>query len=78
MVSPADNSNLPDELVDPETAIHVLLWYTSTEQSAERYLSKMSHMMEAVGLQPEMSHHEVGAAGQNEIGFRFAKLTDTE
>ncbi len=34
------------ELVDPESGIHVLLWYTSTEQDARRYLSKMSHMMD--------------------------------
>lgn len=34
------------ERVDPETKIHVLMWRTSTEQSAERYLWKMSHMMD--------------------------------
>jgi hypothetical protein len=34
------------ERLDPETGIHVLLWFTSTEMSAERYLSKMSHMMD--------------------------------
>jgi hypothetical protein len=34
------------ELVDPETGIHVLMWYTSTEQSARSYLSKMSSMMD--------------------------------
>lgn len=33
------------ERVDPETGIHVLMWYTSTEQSAERYLVKMADMM---------------------------------
>jgi hypothetical protein len=33
------------ERVDPETGIHVLMWSTSTEQSAKRYLNKMSSMM---------------------------------
>jgi hypothetical protein len=34
------------ERVDPETGIHVLMWYTSTEQNAESYLLKMAHMMD--------------------------------
>jgi hypothetical protein len=33
------------ELVDPDTGIHVLMWFTTTEQSARRYLKKMSGMM---------------------------------
>jgi hypothetical protein len=33
------------ELIDPETGIHVLMWYTSTQQSAQGYLIKMSSMM---------------------------------
>jgi glutamine synthetase len=35
---------------------------------------KISKLMEVAGLEPEMSHHEVGSAGQNEIGFRHAPL----
>jgi len=42
------------ERVDPENGIHVLMWATSTEQSAERYLWKMSHMMDlAPGAEPQ-------------------------
>ena len=36
---------------------------------------KISKLLEVTGLQPEMSHHEVGAIGQNEIGFKYATLT---
>jgi glutamine synthetase len=36
--------------------------------------SKISHVLKRVGLQPELHHHEVGAAGQCEIGFRFGPL----
>jgi glutamine synthetase len=36
--------------------------------------AKISKLMEVTGLEPEMSHHEVGAAGQNEIGFRHDTL----
>jgi hypothetical protein len=36
------------ERVDPATGIHVLMWYTSTKQSASRYLEKMSSMMDIV------------------------------
>ena len=39
--------------------------------------SKISQMLRAVGIQPELHHHEVGAAGQNEIGFKFDRLTRT-
>ncbi len=39
--------------------------------------AKMSHLLATAGLDPEMSHHEVGGAGQNEIGFRHGGLTDT-
>jgi len=35
---------------------------------------KMSQLMEVSGLTPVMNHHEVGAAGQNEIGFEHATL----
>jgi glutamine synthetase len=38
---------------------------------------KISTLLETAGVQPEMNHHEVGGAGQNEIGFRFAGLTQT-
>lgn len=36
------------ELVDPETGIHVLMWMTTTEQSARGYLLKMSSMMDVI------------------------------
>jgi glutamine synthetase len=36
--------------------------------------SKISHVLKRVGLQPELHHHEVGAAGQCEIGFKFGPL----
>jgi glutamine synthetase len=35
---------------------------------------KISKLMEVAGLQPELHHHEVGYAGQNEIGFKHAAL----
>jgi glutamine synthetase len=38
--------------------------------------SKMSEVLRTVGVQTELHHHEVGAPGQNEIGFRFGTLTD--
>ena len=38
--------------------------------------SKISHVLKRVGLQPELHHHEVGAAGQCEIGFRFGPLLE--
>ncbi|MFT5424654.1 MAG: glutamine synthetase [Phycisphaerales bacterium] len=38
---------------------------------------KISKVMEIVGLTPELHHHEVGSAGQNEIGFKFGKLLET-
>jgi glutamine synthetase len=37
--------------------------------------SKISKVLQSVGIEPELHHHEVGAAGQNEIGFRFDSLT---
>jgi glutamine synthetase len=37
--------------------------------------SKMSILLREVGLQPELHHHEVAAAGQNEIGFKFGPLS---
>jgi glutamine synthetase len=36
--------------------------------------SKISHVLKRVGLTPELHHHEVGAAGQCEIGFKFGPL----
>ena len=37
--------------------------------------SKMTTILRDVGVEAELHHHEVGAAGQNEIGFKFAHLT---
>jgi glutamine synthetase len=36
--------------------------------------SKMVKVLRSIGIQPELHHHEVGGAGQNEIGFRFDSL----
>jgi glutamine synthetase len=36
--------------------------------------SKMSTLLRQVGVEVELHHHEVAAAGQNEIGFRFGPL----
>ena len=36
--------------------------------------SKISNVLQVVGLQTELHHHEVAAAGQSEIGFRFGPL----
>jgi glutamine synthetase len=36
--------------------------------------SKISQVLRAFGIRPELHHHEVGGAGQNEIGFRFDTL----
>lgn len=37
--------------------------------------SKISQVLKLVGLEPELHHHEVAAAGQSEIGFKFGPLT---
>ena len=36
--------------------------------------SKISDVLTLAGIEPELHHHEVGAAGQCEIGFRFGPL----
>jgi glutamine synthetase len=36
--------------------------------------NKISALMQVAGLMPELNHHEVGSAGQNEIGFKHAPL----
>ena len=36
--------------------------------------SKISNVLQLAGLEVELHHHEVGAAGQCEIGFRFGPL----
>jgi glutamine synthetase len=37
--------------------------------------AKMTQTLAAIGIEPELHHHEVGAAGQNEIAMRFDELT---
>ncbi|MEE8348429.1 MAG: type I glutamate--ammonia ligase [Acidobacteriota bacterium] len=39
--------------------------------------SKMSTILGQVGLEPDLHHHEVASAGQNEIGFRFGTLIES-
>jgi hypothetical protein len=36
------------EVADPATNVHVVLWYTSTEQSGPGYLKKMASMKDVV------------------------------
>jgi glutamine synthetase len=36
---------------------------------------KISSILRTVGITPELHHHEVGGAGQSEIGMRFGPLT---
>jgi glutamine synthetase len=38
--------------------------------------SKIAQVLKLVGLEPELHHHEVAAAGQSEIGFKFGPLTE--
>jgi glutamine synthetase len=38
--------------------------------------SKICKMLTQVGIEVELHHHEVAAAGQNEIGMRFGQLTE--
>lgn len=47
------------ERVDPETGIHVLMWRTSTEQNAQSYLRKMSHMVD-LDLDREPQQRTIG------------------
>ena len=39
--------------------------------------AKITQTLAAIGIDPELHHHEVGAAGQNEIAVRFDQLTKT-
>lgn len=42
------------EVADPQTGIHVVLWYTSTQQSGLRYLQKMAGMKDlSLNREPE-------------------------
>ena len=36
------------EIVDPDGLIHVIVWYTTTEQSALKYLKKMASMKDLI------------------------------
>ena len=36
------------EIFDPDTDVHVMLWYTTTEQNGPRYLEKMASMKDLV------------------------------
>ena len=36
--------------------------------------SKISNVLRATGITPELHHHEVAAVGQSEIGFRFGPM----
>ena len=38
--------------------------------------AKITQTLTAVGMEPELHHHEVGAAGQNEIAIRFDELVE--
>ena len=39
--------------------------------------NKITGLLTTVGIEPELHHHEVGAAGQNEIGIRFGPIVNT-
>ena len=41
---PRSEDKLIYEVLDPEGIVHVVLWYTSTEQGGLRYLQKMADM----------------------------------
>lgn len=51
------------EVTAPDGSVHVLLWFTDTEQSADRYLAKM------VGMKPV---EPTGPVRQVDIGGRAA------
>lgn len=46
--NPYHKDKLIYEIVDPDTDMHVMLWFTTTEQSAPRYLEKMAGMKDLV------------------------------
>ena len=41
---PHPEDKLIYEMISPDSVLHVMLWYTETEQSAKKYLIKMSDM----------------------------------
>lgn len=45
---PRPEDDLIYEMFDRETGIHVMLWYTATQQSAKRYVQKMADMTSVV------------------------------
>lgn len=46
--NPYHGDKLIYEIYDPDTDIHVMLWYTTTEQDGPRYLDKMASMKDFV------------------------------
>ena len=45
---PRPEDKLIHEVTDPDSTVHVVLWYTETEQDAPGYLWKMAHMKDLV------------------------------
>ena len=45
---PRPEDKLIYEMMSPDSNIHVMLWYTETEQSAKNYLSKMAGMKDLI------------------------------
>lgn len=45
---PRPEDELIYEMIDPDSVVHVVLWYTETEQDAPDYLMKMADMKDLV------------------------------
>jgi hypothetical protein len=63
------------EVMDPESDIHVMLWCTTTEQDARRYLWKMADMM---GLVSDEKPLRVRISGHNAWMFDVAGSVNNE